>query len=116
MATIFAQICSDGIVFGTHGEVKLMIDSLTIAQIGHGDTHLAGGSIYNHGQLKRNYMAVGDDSELITPHLYYADLTHPNSAMSEYMEFLKLSVANYAQYHGPDIDKINLTEVPRSSN
>lgn len=26
MATIFAQICSDGIVFGTHGEVKLMID------------------------------------------------------------------------------------------
>lgn len=71
MSTIFAQICNDGIVFGTHGGVKLHTDGLIISRINDGDIHLS--LLGDAGVINVLYEALEKEREHGEPKLIMLD-------------------------------------------
>lgn len=196
MTTIFAQVCSDGIVFGTHGRVNLRVSDLIISRINEDDIHLSllgdsgvmsvlynalveerehgapvltmlnpelqlttesiyrcvfnnivkyfmenypsmvcevyrlsgilvhvdmlavcsGASFYPCNNPNRRFVVVGDDDDLLVPHLHYSDLMNVNSSASEYAESLKFNAAIFDQCYRSNIGQLSLNEIKRHSN
>lgn len=71
MSTIFAQICNDGIVFGTHGKIKLHTDGIIISRINDDDIHLS--LLGEAGVISVLYDALENEREHGEPKLIMLD-------------------------------------------
>lgn len=71
MATIFAQICNDGIVFGTHGRVNLRVSGFIISRINEDDIHLS--LLGDSGVMSVLYNALEEEREHGAPTLIMLD-------------------------------------------